>query len=292
MGNTDPQILELLEEGLFLFGVGKAAEAVEMWRKVLELDPGNQRAIEYIESAGESSGDPTPDPDLPPPPGGSDETVLPPPPGVPSTGSSEALTAERGGVPPPSFSAEGGAASSPGMPGSADVLPPPPMGPPPGAPGRGAQAESVENFPPPTGIGSAAPPQTPPAVRADSKEAILEAVAALYKEGKLDEAYDRLKEYREGIEEDPVVDEHLDRLRSELLERYNDILGSIERVPQVAVSKEDLMSRQLSPEEGYVLSRVDGSGTAEDLLTLLGVDRFTGLRALCHLYERGLIIFI
>lgn len=52
MAETDSRILEYLEEGLFLYGVGKVQESIVRWRKVLELDPKNERAMDYIESAG------------------------------------------------------------------------------------------------------------------------------------------------------------------------------------------------------------------------------------------------
>src|SRR5438105_5863620 len=52
MAETDSRILEYLEEGLFLYGVGKVQESISRWKKVLELDPKNERALDYIESAG------------------------------------------------------------------------------------------------------------------------------------------------------------------------------------------------------------------------------------------------
>jgi|YelNatPaOPRAMG01_1025707.scaffolds.fasta_scaffold09317_8 tetratricopeptide (TPR) repeat protein len=46
------EIERLLQDGLALYGFGKTQEAVAIWKKVLELDPGNKQAIDYIESAG------------------------------------------------------------------------------------------------------------------------------------------------------------------------------------------------------------------------------------------------
>jgi len=42
----------LLQEGLDLYGFGKVKEAVEKWKEVLELDPGNLLAMDYLHSAG------------------------------------------------------------------------------------------------------------------------------------------------------------------------------------------------------------------------------------------------
>ncbi len=46
------RIKTLLKEGLDLYGYGKVKEAVERWKEVLELDPGNLVAMDYLHSAG------------------------------------------------------------------------------------------------------------------------------------------------------------------------------------------------------------------------------------------------
>ena len=51
---SQEEIEKLLQDGLSLYGYGKTEDAVTIWRKVLELDPANQQAIDYIESAGYS----------------------------------------------------------------------------------------------------------------------------------------------------------------------------------------------------------------------------------------------
>jgi len=43
---------KFLEEGLNLYGLGKFTEAIEKWKRVLEIDPDNSAARDYIESAG------------------------------------------------------------------------------------------------------------------------------------------------------------------------------------------------------------------------------------------------
>lgn len=47
MGETD-DIRRLLDEGLTYYGLGRVDDALEVWRRVLLLDPANQRAREYI----------------------------------------------------------------------------------------------------------------------------------------------------------------------------------------------------------------------------------------------------
>ncbi len=46
------RVARLLAEGLELFGEGRVDQAVARWRVVLELDPAQQDALDYLESAG------------------------------------------------------------------------------------------------------------------------------------------------------------------------------------------------------------------------------------------------
>jgi len=49
----DGKITELLEQGLQLYGLGEPHRALEIWQRVLEIDPKNLRASEYIKFVGE-----------------------------------------------------------------------------------------------------------------------------------------------------------------------------------------------------------------------------------------------
>jgi len=43
------EIQELLEKGLYHYGLGEIDKAIGLWREVLRLDPGNDTAREYLE---------------------------------------------------------------------------------------------------------------------------------------------------------------------------------------------------------------------------------------------------
>jgi tetratricopeptide (TPR) repeat protein len=43
------RVQELLEKGLYYYGLGENRMAVELWRQVLDIDPENELAREYIE---------------------------------------------------------------------------------------------------------------------------------------------------------------------------------------------------------------------------------------------------
>jgi len=42
-------VQELLEKGLYHYGLGETDKAIELWNEVLAMDPGNETAREYIE---------------------------------------------------------------------------------------------------------------------------------------------------------------------------------------------------------------------------------------------------
>ena len=48
----ESEINIFMEKGLSLYGIGKFNEAIREWEKVFEIDPNNQIAKDYIESAG------------------------------------------------------------------------------------------------------------------------------------------------------------------------------------------------------------------------------------------------
>lgn len=54
--SVQAKIVEYLEKGLHFFGMGQNQEALVYWRKVLELDPNNPRAQEYIQYIEETTG--------------------------------------------------------------------------------------------------------------------------------------------------------------------------------------------------------------------------------------------
>ncbi len=49
--SREDQIERLLAEGLDLYGLDEVSSAFVAWKKVLELDPGNAQALDYIKSA-------------------------------------------------------------------------------------------------------------------------------------------------------------------------------------------------------------------------------------------------
>jgi len=79
--------------------------------------------------------------------------------------------------------------------------------------------------------------------------------------------------------------------RSELRKLYVARLGPLDRVPHVATGAGDLLRLQLDYRAGFVLSRVDGLSTLDEIATLDGGSSFTALRLLSELYLHRVIDF-
>ncbi len=183
---NDSGIDKYLEEGLNFYGLGKFKKAIECWNKVLEIDPDNSLAKDYIESAGgevseeeerppERLGEPpslttTPPPSSPPPPEPDSEeeerpperlkeppprTTAPPPPSPPPPepdSEEEERPAERLEKPPPLTTT------------------PPPPSPPPPEPDSEEEERPAERLAEPPPRTTAPPPPSPPPPEPDSEE--------------------------------------------------------------------------------------------------------------------------
>jgi hypothetical protein len=74
-----------------------------------------------------------------------------------------------------------------------------------------------------------------------------------------------------------------------LMQMYESRIGSLGRVPVVAIDAADVIWRNLDPAAGFVLSRVDGICTFEDVVDISGLPRFETFRILNQLLQDGII---
>jgi hypothetical protein len=96
----------------------------------------------------------------------------------------------------------------------------------------------------------------------------------------------------ELLREDPHDPEALrfsESCREVLIQMYEARIGPFDRVPRVAVSEHELIWRNLDPAAGFVLSRIDGFSTFEDIIDISGLPRFETCRILGQLLQEGII---
>jgi hypothetical protein len=77
--------------------------------------------------------------------------------------------------------------------------------------------------------------------------------------------------------------------RNRLIQLYSSKLGRLDRVVVVALGDSQLRWLGLDHRSGFLLSRIDGQSTVDELLDICGMPRLEGLKTLAYLLERGAI---
>lgn len=78
--------------------------------------------------------------------------------------------------------------------------------------------------------------------------------------------------------------------RERLSQAYLSKLGALDGVPRVVVADADVRWLGLDHRAGFLLSRIDGMATTDEVMDMSGFERFEALRVLADLLERGAIV--
>jgi hypothetical protein len=95
-----------------------------------------------------------------------------------------------------------------------------------------------------------------------------------------------------ALNEDPnsaIAQKLITRHRDVIMAVMQSYLGDLERQPQLAKSLQDLQSAPISPRAAFLLSRIDGTLSIDELLDVSGMPRLEAYRHLCQLYLRGIL---
>lgn len=79
------------------------------------------------------------------------------------------------------------------------------------------------------------------------------------------------------------------RYRDSILSVFQGFIGDLERMPQLARPLHELRDAPISPRAAFLLSRIDGTLTIDELLDVSGMPRIEAYRYLCQLYLRGIL---
>lgn len=179
------KISSLLHQGLEFYGTGDVARAFLLWGEVLQLDPGNEEALDYMRDA--------------------DRRAKP-----------------RGG--------------------NVEI----------GSPSIIEDARRL--------------------LRAENEEAALELLTNA--PGEIDLEIEAMTEL----------------LRASLFRRYRTELGDFSQTPRIISGEaSDLLSRNLPPSVGFLLSMIDGMTPLRDLISVSGMDRFEALRGVYQMHQAGIV---
>jgi tetratricopeptide (TPR) repeat protein len=75
-----------------------------------------------------------------------------------------------------------------------------------------------------------------------------------------------------------------------LTQMYESKLGSMDRVPRVALPPDEIIWLNLDPRAGFVLAQIDGMVSFDDLYAVCGLRRLDTARILSQLVEEGVVV--
>ena len=111
-----------------------------------------------------------------------------------------------------------------------------------------------------------------------------------YRAGNLEGAWDLLKRATRLSPDQLDIQGYLALVKEQLLERFAGEVGDLGQSVRLAVPLDQLLERRLRPDQAYLLSRIDGAVTLDDLLSLCTGDRFESLHAIVELLREQLIV--
>ena len=95
-----------------------------------------------------------------------------------------------------------------------------------------------------------------------------------------------------ALSEDPnsaLGQKLIHRHRDQMLNVYQAFLGDLQRQPMLARPLHELASAPISPRAAFLLSRIDGQLSMDELLDVSGMPRIEAYRYLCQLFLRGIL---
>ncbi|MDQ3297900.1 MAG: tetratricopeptide repeat protein [Myxococcota bacterium] len=95
-----------------------------------------------------------------------------------------------------------------------------------------------------------------------------------------------------ALSEDPnstLAQKLIHRNRDMIMAVFQTFLGDLQRQPQLARPLHELASAPISPRAAFLLSRIDGQVSIDEILDICGMPRLEAFRYLCQLQLRGIL---
>jgi tetratricopeptide (TPR) repeat protein len=135
----------------------------------------------------------------------------------------------------------------------------------------------------------AKPARAAPEPDPDDPDTQISRALTAYKSGQLREALRDLQKVADGDPERLDVQGYMQLVRSELAKTSAQEIGDKGRVVSLQISTDQLMKLRLAPDEGFLLSQVDGTLSIADLITLSSADRVRTLDIIARFLREGII---
>ncbi|MCZ6715261.1 MAG: hypothetical protein O7B29_15080 [Deltaproteobacteria bacterium] len=123
----------------------------------------------------------------------------------------------------------------------------------------------------------------------DDPDARIASALEAFKAGELDQAWSQLQAVAREMPERLDVEGYLGLVRAERAKKFAREIGDKGRTLQLTCTMENLKVFNLQPDEGFLLSQIDGQVTIEDLISLSSTDRVRTLETLARFLREGLV---
>jgi tetratricopeptide (TPR) repeat protein len=247
------EVVRLLKRGLNHYGLGDVEAAIASWEEARGIDPDNSAVRDYLETAYEELGRaPAAGEEHPKVVGDDDETPrsLPEGPAPSDSSSSGRESTTRTG---PTYRAA----------------------PDPGDDSFEARFSSLFDDEGANG--------------AERCDTLLRGALDAYREGRLEAAWQELDEAARGAPDRLDLRAYQELIRNRLMEAWAREIGDQGRSLTLKLDIGELLKRDLQPDEGFLVSQIDGVLTVENLLSVSTLDRFRTLQIIARLIREGIV---
>ena len=132
-------------------------------------------------------------------------------------------------------------------------------------------------------------PQQASASALSTEEPTLQLARDLLKVGELEDALTVCEQVCEADPSDIEATRFLERIQQSLLKRYWAAIGDLSKVPTVKVPHHEILWQDMDHRKGFLLSRIDGMLTYEDIIDISGMADFEVCQILVTLKRDGVI---
>ena len=137
------------------------------------------------------------------------------------------------------------------------------------------------------------PGVVPPSVPFDPDEGdpdtLIAAALAAYKSGDLERAWQELEAVAEAQPERLDVKGYLQLLRNDRAQQAAREIGDQGRVLRQKCTTQEVMNLKLHPDEGFLLSQIDGQLSIQELISLATNDRVRALEIIARFLREGIV---
>jgi tetratricopeptide (TPR) repeat protein len=255
-GAKSDEVRRLLKRGLNHYGLGDLEAAIACWEHAQRLDPTSRAASDYLQAAREERGD------------------------APAAAAAAAKPAAAAPAPKP---APTPAKPAPSKPSASKPAPPRAA-----ASAKPAARQQRDDDATPRTLEG---PLGPPPQAADAATDVqVKAALSDYKSGRLDEAWAALTKILQTKPDRLDVQGYLVMIRTERAKTWAKAVGDQGRVLRLRRPMAELMREvNLAPDEGYLLSQIDGTLSIEQLLSMSKTERVRSLEILAMFLAKGFV---